>query len=105
MSFTIKVGDRLPSLAAKLLPLPSATLVGASCVLHMRPEAGGALKVAAGVCTIVDAATGTISYDWAALDTDTAGRYLAELVVTFSDGRQETYPGRGGFVVEVAPRV
>ncbi len=104
--FTIKVGDRVPSLAAELLPIADdVSLVGATCVLNMRNEGGGELKVSA-ACTLTstDDAT-TVQYDWLLADTDTAGRYLAEFVVTFADGREETFPSKGGFYVEVTPRV
>lgn len=41
---------------------------------------------------ITDAEGGQVKYDWEEDDTDTAGYYLAEWEVTYSDDSVETFP-------------
>ncbi len=101
--FSIKKDDTQPSLAATLSSA-AATLVGATVRLYMRNEVTDVAKVNGGVCVIVAAAARTIRYDWAAGDTDTVGHYRSEIVVTFADATQETFPANGCFYIEVCPR-
>lgn len=58
-------------------------------------------KVAAGVCTVIDASQGIVEYAFAAEDTDAPGRYDAEWQVTFGDGSIDTFPKPGKDVVQV----
>lgn len=53
----------------------------------------GAAKVTRGSATITDAANGVVSYPWGTADTNSSGAYLAEVVVIWNDGKQETFPG------------
>lgn len=62
------------------------------------------MRNSAGV-TVIDAAAvpdpdqvtnkGYVEYVWAAGDTDTAGRFVAEWRVVFTDGTVQTYPTVG----------
>jgi len=45
--------------------------------------------------TIHDAEDGVVRYNWQDGDTDTAGRYRAEFVVTDTDDSVETFPNAG----------
>jgi len=50
------------------------------------------IKVNASSCSIVDAETGAVRYSWVPADTDTAGVYLGEFQVTYSNGDKMTVP-------------
>jgi hypothetical protein len=92
--YSIKSHDRLPPIQAVIssggaepLDLTDAT----SVTFIMRNKSGGTAKVNA-AATVVDAAGGTVRYDWAEGDTDTPGSYQAEWQITWGDGLQQTAP-------------
>lgn len=99
--FSIKKGDRLPTLEATLKYADGGVidLTGATVKLIMAATPGSTPKVAtAGVVT--NAAGGVVQYLWAAGDTDTAGRYVAEFEVT-ANGKTLTVPNDSYFEVHV----
>lgn len=101
--FTIGRNDRLPTIASTLRDEDGTPLDLTGCTVKfiMRPpRTTGTPKVTA-TATVVDAATGHVSYTWAALDTDTAGAYWAEWEVAFPGGKKITVPNGTKISVDV----
>lgn len=101
-TFVIKRQDRRPVLRAQLLDENDAPvdLTGASVRFLMTNKLGQAPVVNA-PAAIVDPASGTLEYQWAAGDTDVPGCYVAEFEVTFPDGTKRTFPGDGYIYMEI----
>lgn len=100
----MKRGDVLPVLQATLVPATGQTftLAGAAVRFQMWLSDSATKKVDA-LCTIIDANARTVQYTWLTADTDTAGGYLGQFVVTFPSGAVETFPNDSAFVVRVTP--
>jgi len=75
-------------------------LTGATVAFRMRNERTQRIKVDA-AATVTDSTAGRVAYSWLAADTDEAGIFSAEVVVTFADGRIEVFPSDGFHRVEV----
>lgn len=100
--FYIKQGDRREPVDRILLGSDGnpVNLTGASVKFLMRDEAGTVVVNAA--AAIVGTATdGRVRYSWAANDTATAGHFLAEFEVTFSDTTKQSFPNDGYLEVYV----
>lgn len=54
-------------------------------------------------CGMVDAAAGEISITLQAADTETAGLYLAEVLVYWTTGRPQTFPADGTLEIYIVP--
>lgn len=104
VDFEIKQNDTSPALEGILRDGFGAPIdiTGATVVLNMRLQPGGAVKVSGGTMGAVGSAVnGRAKYSWTASDTDTAGIYEAEVQITFSNGKVRTIPGKGYFIVDV----
>jgi hypothetical protein len=98
----IKRRDTSPSIVATLTggDEKPVDLTRASVVLNMI-RASGRLVIARAPVTVVDAAGGVVRYDWASEDTDSRGEHRAEIEVTYSDGRVETFPAGGYLTIQI----
>lgn len=97
MNYQIKVNDLEPALKVQILGLD---LTGCTVAFVMRLNSAAQVKVNA-PAVIDNAPTGKVSYAWSAGDTDTPGKYRAEWVITYSNGRKRTVPAGGYDTVEV----
>lgn len=70
---------------------------------HMRDERYESIvdDNLSGNVQIADADKGEAAYEWQSGDTDAIGTYMAEFVITFSDGTQRTFPQRGSYTIEI----
>jgi len=94
------VGNRSPSVTDTITSDGSAVnLTGSTVKLQMRPVGSATLKVDS-AATIDSAPAGTVHYDWAGVDVDTAGFYVAWWRVTLPGGTIQDTPE---FLVEIRP--
>ena len=105
MAFRIKQNDTSPSIQATLTDanLVPINLIGATVMFHMKAT-GGSIVVDREM-TITNEEGGVVQYDWQSGDTDTAGTYLVEFEVTYTDGSIETFPNTGSLIVVVTPEL
>lgn len=95
-TFYLKASDTAPVLEATLEDTSDTPidLKGASVQFVMNEPRNGASVIDAGA-TVADKANGIVRYAWNDGNTDDAGRYRAEFVVTYADGSVETFPNVG----------
>ena len=100
----MKPGDRKRAIKVTTsdYELGGAKFAGASVLFRMMDADGTVVISAAG--SVLDA-DGVLGYAFAAGETDTAGTYRAEFVVTFTDGLEDTYPSFGFIPVRINQEV
>lgn len=89
----IKQNDRLPIFSETLVDASgnAIDLTGCTAKLQMRDKENTLVLDTA--LTIDDAEAGEVSYAWAAVDTQYAGEYLAEIEITVTEsGKTRTFP-------------
>lgn len=106
--FEIKQGDTGPDLATVLIDsdgdpadLTTAVSVKLSMVLAKHPRT---VKLNAVPVTFAADATGAVSYEWGATDTDTVGTFNIEWTAVWGDGFVMTFPSCGFDIVKVNPK-
>jgi len=96
-------GNRSPSLTDIITVDGSVfDLTGSTVKLKMRPIDSPTLKVDT-AAVVVSAAAGTVRYDWAALDVDTAGRYMLWWEVTLPTAKVQETPATVLVMLDHAP--
>ena len=105
--FFIARGDRLPSIVATLTDAAGTPvdLSGATVQFRFRMARSEDAATVAAAQVLTPATAGKVQYDWGASDTQTAGAMLAEWLVTFAGGRQQTFPNQGYVEIEVKNRL
>ncbi|MFQ5524258.1 MAG: BppU family phage baseplate upper protein [Acidimicrobiia bacterium] len=103
---TLKQDDTSPALDYTILDDSNQVvdLTGATVVFYMQDE-DGVTVVNGASATITDAANGKVEYQWQAADTDTAGIFKGEFVVTFPDGTIRTFPDPGWIMIVISGSV
>ena len=94
---TIKKGSTLPALTASLVDANNVAVnltTATTVTMIMRSQSGSQPKISK-VASVVSAAAGTVSYSWTAQDTDTAGRYDVEWLVSWASGDLQRFPIQG----------
>lgn len=99
-------GDRHPSPRVALVDEDGTAIdltTATSVTVHMAPKYGAGPAVFDDLaCTVIDATEGHVEFDWPALSTDTPGDYWLRWTVTWSSGREQTWPPSGGIHVQIA---
>lgn len=101
MAFFIKQNDTSPAIKAFIKDSSESAinLSGADVKLHIKEVGGDTLLVKQ--MTIINAATGEVQYQWITGDTSEPATYNAEIQVTYSDGKIETFPNNGYFTITI----
>lgn len=97
--YVIKANDTYPAIEAVLSDqLGAIDLTTADQVKLLLKSSA---FVITGICDIVDAATGSVSYTWQVGDTANAGTYSGEFEITWATDIIETVPNDGYFSVDI----
>jgi hypothetical protein len=108
MTFTIKKGDTSPALTATLIdadgePAPLTLADKVEFFLNTpRSDQKISADMSSGV-SILNPDEGRVSYSWSDGDTDVVGQREAEFVVTFENGKVQSYPN-DGFIYVIVER-
>lgn len=104
-SFLMRKNDRLPALTATLLGSTGGAynLTGDTVRLNMTIVGSVTRKIDNATVTVVSATAGTVSYAWAAADTNTTGLYFAEFEVTSSGALERTFPNPDFLMIHITP--
>lgn len=102
--FYIGQGDTASTLLVTLRDANgnAVNITGATVHIDVTPIHGGT-KIVDAAATIVNAASGQVSYTFTAPQTATPGDYLATFTVTFSGGAVESFPNAGYYLVTINP--
>lgn len=106
-NFFLKRGDTLPVLGP--VPLKDSNLEtptvdlpdDADVFFTMRNKLTHEVKVDFQPCSVDDANAWTVTYPWADEDVDEYGRFEGSFKVVYVDGRIESYPNNGYYIVDI----
>jgi hypothetical protein len=97
----MKQGD----LAPKLTIDTNADVTGATTKQAKMRRVHTSTIVTKTLTTVGDPTLGILEYQWVSPDTDVAGTYLIETVVTFASGAIQRFPGNGYLELVIEPKV
>jgi len=105
-TFTIKQNDTLPTFQVTEMAYGDGTPVifasGDAAVFNLRiANDRSADKKVDGGPVELEEGTSNCTYAWQIGDTDTVGKYVAEVEVTFASGGVATWPNDSHFIVHV----
>lgn len=105
-AFFLKQRDTSPALQYTVKDEDGSAidLSGATVTFYMQDETGTTV-IDGGSVTLVDAANGIVKYEWQDGDSDNAGYFKAEFLVTFGDGTKRTSPDPGWISIVVSGSV
>lgn len=95
----LKQGDLAPTLRVDL----NADVTGAT-TKQVKYRRRHTTTVITKTLTVVDAPTGVLEYQWLATETDTAGTYQGEAVITFASGAVQRFPQDGYLEWVIQPK-
>ena len=105
--WVMKQNDTWPPLGDATTPVilkddtgAAINLTGATVKLFIRKADGTGTPLSRSM-TIVNAAAGTVRYDWIAADTATVGDWNFEFQITFGDGKIATVPTVGYYSLQI----
>ena len=107
MAFHIKNGDTAPAYVMDLqddvdsTPTAINLTAATSVTFKMRLSGASGAPAVSAAAAITTPATGRVTYEWDAGDTDVPGTYDAEFQILWSDGTIETVPNEGYFEIVV----
>ena len=101
----LKVGDLLPALEATLQDANGAVNLTDATVRFVMEDSAHANKVNAAATITAPATTGQVKYAWVSGDTNTAGIYCGEFVVTFAGALEATFPNSGYILIQIEAEV
>jgi hypothetical protein len=103
MKLTLKQGDTRHAIRAVLKTVNGVAidLTGATVRFKMAERTGVVLVDR----ETVTGANGTVEFVFNAGETDTIGKHYAEFLVTYADGRVETFPNKGKIEINVESRI
>lgn len=99
--FFIKQDDRRPSIRATLKDNEGPIDLSSATDVKFRMSRWGSNKVNLVACTIEDAVSGIVRYDWAAGDTDTPGDFQGEFRINWGSSVYQTVPSNDWVTVHV----
>ena len=65
-------------------------------------DQNGIEVISGAAVSITDATNGVVEYSWVAADSDVAGTFFAEFVITFSGGTIRTSPDPGSITIIIS---